>query len=55
MDTYIIKEMKRYKIMKMIDNIHELMDYIDDGYYNNEIAHLIAISNQLYAEMEELK
>lgn len=44
--------MERYKIMKLIDEIHEIMDYIDDGYHNREMACLVRISNELVAKME---
>lgn len=55
MSNYIVYDMERYKIMKLIDEIHEIMDYIDDGYHNSELACLTKISNELVAKLDNSK
>lgn len=39
------------EIAKRIIEIHDVMDFIDDGYHNNDIANLIKISNELFSKL----
>lgn len=50
---YDSRRIEEYKIMKLVDDIHEIMDYIDDGYHNLDIANLVHISNELLAKLPE--
>ena len=52
-EKYIVPVMENYKLMKMIDNIHEVMDYFDDGYHNEEILQLTRMSNSLVAKLKK--
>lgn len=53
MENYIVTDMEQYKLMKLIDNIHEVMDYIDDGYHNHDVAYLTKISNELVSKLRK--
>lgn len=50
-----IDELNRYKVWKLVDEIHEIIDFIDDGYHNWEIGQLIDISNMLVDSLNEEK
>lgn len=55
MTKYMAMNMTEYKVMKMVDNIHEIIDYIDDGYHNAEIGQLVQISNALLEDLDKEK
>ena len=39
------------EIAKRIMEIHDIMDFIDDGYHNEDIHNLIKISNELFSKL----
>ena len=39
------------EIAKRIVEIHNIMDFIDDGYHNEDIHNLIKISNELFSKL----
>ena len=43
--------MEQKEIAKRLIEIRDLMDFIDDGYHNKDIANLITISNELYLKL----
>lgn len=43
--------MKQKEIAKRLIEIRDIMDFIDDGYHNKDIANLIKISNELYSKL----
>ena len=42
------------EIVKRIIEIHRVMDFIDDGYHNQDIANLIKISNELFSKLRPI-
>lgn len=44
-------DMNQIEIAKRVIEIHNIMDFIDDGYHNVEIIHLIKISNELFSKL----
>ena len=46
--------MEQKKIAKRIIEIHDIMDFIDDGYHNKDIANLIKISNELFSKLSPI-
>lgn len=43
--------MEQKEIAKRLIEIRDIMDFIDDGYHNKDIANLIRISNELYSKL----
>ena len=43
--------MEQKEIAKRLIEIRDIMDFIDDGYHNKDIANLIKISNELYSKL----
>lgn len=39
------------EIAKRIIELHDVMDFIDDGYHNKDITNLIKISNELFSKL----
>ena len=39
------------EIAKRIMEIHDIMDFIDDGYHSKDIQNLIKISNELFSKL----
>lgn len=39
------------EIAKRLIEIRDIIDFIDDGYHNKDIAHLIKISNDLFERL----
>ena len=39
------------EIAKRIIEIHDIIDFIDDGYHNYDIQNLIKISNELFSKL----
>lgn len=39
------------EIGKRIIEIHDIIDFIDDGYHNEDIQNLIKISNELFLKL----
>ena len=39
------------EIAKRIMEIHDIMDFIDDGYHNEDIHNLVKISNELFSKL----
>lgn len=39
------------EIAKRIMEIHDIMDFIDDGYHNEDIQNLVKISNELFSKL----
>ena len=39
------------EIAKRIMEIHDIMDFIDDGYHNKDIQNLVKISNELFSKL----
>lgn len=39
------------EIAKRIMEIHDIMDFIDDGYHNKDIHNLVKISNELFSKL----
>lgn len=46
--------MEQKEIAKRIIEIHDIMDFIDDGYHNEDIANLIKISNELFSKLSPI-
>ena len=42
------------EIAKRIIEIHDIMDFIDDGYHNQDIHNLIKISNELFSKLSSV-
>lgn len=43
--------MGQKEIAKRLIELRDIMDFIDDGYHNKDIANLINISNELYLKL----
>lgn len=39
------------ELITTIFKIHEIMDFIDDGYHNKDICNLIKVSNELFDKL----
>ena len=39
--------------MKTLLKVRDVIDFLDDGYHNKDIFHLIEISNELFASLNE--
>ena len=39
------------EIAKRIMEIHDIIDFIDDGYHNKDIQNLVKISNELFSKL----
>ena len=39
------------EIAKRIMEIHDIMDFIDDGYHSKDIHNLVKISNELFSKL----
>lgn len=39
------------EIAKRIMEIHDIMNFIDDGYHNEDIQNLVKISNELFSKL----
>lgn len=39
------------EIAKRIMEIHDIMNFIDDGYHNKDIQNLVKISNELFSKL----
>lgn len=39
------------EIAKRIMEIHDIMDFIDDGYHRKDIQNLVKISNELFSKL----
>ena len=39
------------EIAKRVMEIHDIMDFIDDGYHNEDIQNLVKISNELFSKL----
>ena len=39
------------EIAKRIMEIHDIMDFIDDGYHNEDIQNLVKIINELFSKL----
>ena len=39
------------EIAKRIIEIHDIIDFIDDGYHNEDIHNLVKISNELFSKL----
>lgn len=39
------------EIAKRIMEVHDIMDFIDDGYHNEDIQNLVKISNELFSKL----
>lgn len=39
------------EIAKRIMEIHDIMDFIDDGYHSKDIQNLVKISNELFSKL----
>ena len=39
------------EIAKRIMEIHDIMDFIDDGYHNEDVHNLVKISNELFSKL----
>ena len=39
------------EIAKRIMEVHDIMDFIDDGYHNKDIHNLVKISNELFSKL----
>ena len=39
------------EIAKRIVEIHNIIDFIDDGYHNEDIQNLVKISNELFSKL----
>ena len=46
--------MEQKEIAKRIIYVHDIMDFIDDGYHNKDIANLIKISNELFSKLSPI-
>lgn len=46
--------MEQKEIAKRIIEIHDIMDFIDDGYHNKDIVNLIKISNELFSKLNPI-
>lgn len=53
MNGYTINKLNEYKVMKLVDELHEVMEFIDDGYHNEEIVQLTKISNELIDSLKD--
>ena len=42
------------EIAKRLIEIRDIIDFIDDGYHNEDIANLIKISNELYHKLSPI-
>ena len=42
------------EIAKRIIEIHDIIDFIDDGYHNYDIQNLIKISNALFSKLSPI-
>ena len=42
------------EIVKRIIEIHDIIDFIDDGYHNYDIQNLIKISNELFSKLSPI-
>ena len=42
------------EIAKRIIEIHDSIDFIDDGYHNYDIQNLIKISNELFSKLSPI-
>ena len=42
------------EIAKRIIEIHDIIDFIDDGYHNKDIGNLIKISNDLFSRLSKI-
>lgn len=42
------------EIAKRIIEIHDIIDFIDDGYHNYDIQNLIEISNELFSKLSPI-
>ena len=42
------------EIAKRIIEIHDIIDFIDDGYHNYDIQNLIKISNELFSKLSPI-
>lgn len=42
------------EIAKRIIEIHDIVDFIDDGYHNYDIQNLIKISNELFSKLSPI-
>lgn len=42
------------EIVKRLIEIRHIMDFIDDGYHNEELAVLIKISNELFSKLSPI-
>ena len=39
------------EIARKIMEIHDIMDFIDDGYHNKDVQNLVKISNELFSKL----
>ena len=44
-------DMNQIEIAKRVIEIHDIIDFIDDGYHNADIHDLIKISNELFSKL----
>lgn len=47
-------DFKKYKILKLIDGLSEIEDFLDDGYHNSEIGTLCKIRNELLEQYDHV-
>lgn len=43
--------MEQKEIAKRLIEIRDIIDFIDDGYHNQDVVNLIKISNELYSKL----
>lgn len=43
--------MEQKEIAKRLIEIRDIIDFIDDGYHNQDVVYLIKISNELYSKL----
>ena len=48
--SYEVNDMEK-EIAKWIIEIHDIIDFIDDGYHDKDIQTLIKISNELFSKL----
>ena len=53
-NTEVLRELHKLKIYERIEAIHDIMDYVDDGYHNDEYHMLVQISNRLVKDLTSL-
>lgn len=46
--------MTQEEIVKRFIEVRDIMDFLDDGYHNEDIFHLTKISNELFSKLNPI-